>query len=197
MSTHPRRTKGRGASIDDRNTTGESAQRIGDRLGGDAIEELVRQHQSSLRAYLRYLGCATSSVDDLAQETFLTFLSANFDVVDDRSTAKFLRSIARHLFLKSLRSADPQSLAEELDDADATWVRYLDQDGGGPYLDALKACLRVVKGRTKAALALRYESGLGRGAIADRLGASESAVHSMLVRVRRSLRECVERRLQA
>lgn len=197
MSAYSRRAKTRAAGADQRPTQQDEPARIGDRLGGDAIEELVREHQSSLRSYLRYLGCASSSVDDLAQETFLTFLSAEFEIVDDRGTARFLRSIARHLFLKSLRRADPQSLAVELDDAEATWTRYIEHDRGGPYLDALKACLRFVEGRTKAALALRYESELGRGAIADRLGATESAVHSMLVRVRRSLRECVERRLQA
>lgn len=164
---------------------------------GAAVEALVRAHEGDLRGFLRYLGCPSAEVDDLLQETFLTFLSARFEERDDRSTARFLRSIARHLFLKSLRRRDRQPPSLDLEAAESVWARFQDDGGGAPYLDALRRCLGALQGRAKEALELRYASGMARSAIADRLELSESGVHSILVRARRRLRECVARRTEA
>lgn len=165
-------------------------------LDGDAVEALVREHQSAVRGFLRYLGCPSRSVDDIAQETFLTFLSARFEQRSERSTARYLRSIARHLFLKSLRRLDRDPPSLDLDAAEAAWVRY-HEDERGPYLEALRGCLAGLKGKAQRALKLRYDSDLGQADIAQRLELSESGVHSLLVRARRKLRECVEGKLGA
>ena len=154
-------------------------------------------HQGAVRGYLRYLGCPSSLVDDLAQETFLTLLSAQFEERDEHSTARFLRTIARHLFLKSLRRLDRDPPSLDLDEAESVWVEFQEDEGGAPYLDALRRCLTAIKGRAKAVLELRYTGNLGRAAIAGQLELSESGVHSILVRARRQLRECVERRVEA
>lgn len=164
---------------------------------GEAVERLVRAHQGELRGFLRYLGCPASEVDDLLQEVFLTFLSAGFEERDARSTARFLRSIARHLFLKSLRRRESRPRLEDLEAAESVWVRFHEDGGGAPYLDALRRCLDVLQGRAREALELRYTGGLGRGAIAARLDLTESGVHSILVRARKRLRECVARRTEA
>ncbi|MEM9802532.1 MAG: sigma-70 family RNA polymerase sigma factor [Planctomycetota bacterium] len=166
-------------------------------LDGESVERLVLAHQGPLRAFLRYLGCPSGVVDDLVQETFLTFLSAEFEVRDERSTARYLRTIARHLFLKSLRRLDRDPPQLDLEAADDVWAEFQEDAGGVPYLDALRRCLHGVQGRARVALDLRYSDNLGRAAIARQLKITESGVHSILVRARRRLRECVERRLRA
>ena len=191
MSVHSRRTNGAPPSADQSLEGGSAA------LDGEAVEALVVTHQGAVRGFLRYLGCPRAHVDALVQETFLTFLSARFEERDDRATARYLRSIARHLFLKSLRRLDRDPPSVDLDAAETVWSEFQEDAGGAPYLDALRRCLTGVTGRTKDALELRYAGNLGRAAIAQRLQLSESGVHSILVRARRRLRECVERRLGA
>jgi RNA polymerase sigma-70 factor (ECF subfamily) len=196
VSVHPNRKNGASRALED-GVAADGGTGPGAPLDGDAVERLVLAHQGALRGFLRYLGCPASLVDDLVQETFLTFLSARFEHRDDRATARYLRTIGRHLFLKSLRRLDRDPPALDLDEAEAVWAEFQDDGGGAPYLDALRSCLGGVTGRAKDALEMRYAGNLGRAAIAEKLELTESGVHSILVRVRRKLRECVERRLGA
>ncbi len=184
----------RSPGAEDLGSAAQDAGTIGAFLDPEAIEQLVRDHQDALRGFLRYLGCPSRSVDDIAQETFLTFLSARFEPRSDRSTARFLRSIARHLFLKSLRGLQRAPASLDVEAAEAAWVRYHD-DERGPYLEALGSCLTGLRGKARTALQLRYASDLGQVAIADRMNLTESGVHSLLVRARKRLRTCVEEKL--
>lgn len=164
-------------------------------LDGDGVEALVREHERGLRGFLRYLGCPTGEVDDLLQETFLTFLSADFERREPRATARYLRSIGRHLFLKGLRRRERQAPALDMAEAEAVWAGFQEEGGGAPYLEALRRCLEGLGGRARRALELRYAADMGQAAIAARLEMAESGVHSILVRARRRLRECLDRRL--
>ena len=181
------------SSAGSRRHGGES--RSGPRWDGASVEALVRAHQRPLGSFLRYLGTPHGSVDDLVQETFLTSLSSRFEERHDAATARYLRAIARHLFLKSLRRSDREPPEVDLEGAERVWVRFEEDGNKSPYLDALKTCLKAVEGRSRTALDLRYENGMDRAAIARELGVTVSGVHSILVRARRRLRECVERRL--
>jgi RNA polymerase sigma-70 factor (ECF subfamily) len=160
------------------------------------VEELVHRHQDAVRGFLRYLGCPASLVDDLTQDAFLSFLSARFEDRGEAATAAYLRKIARNLFLKSLRKEGRAPQLEDLDGAERAWVRFEGDDGGDSYLDALRLCLDSVEGRAREVIVMRYRSNLRREAIAGRLEISESGVKSILVRTRKRLRECVERRLE-
>ena len=163
----------------------------------DAVERLVLVHQGAVRSYLRFLGCPSSSLDDLVQETFLTLLSADFEVHGEAAAGRYLRTIARHLFLKSLRRLDRTPLPLDMDAAEGVWARRYGTTGGSHYMDALRTCLESISGRAKRALEMRYTTGLGRAAMAKKLELTESGVHSILVRVRRKLRQCVEERIEA
>lgn len=167
-----------------------------ERLDGDAVEAIVREHQRSLRGFLRYLGCPPRMVDDLAQETFLRFLSSDFQVRSDPATSRYLRTIARHLFLKALRRTGRDLVSTDLDAAEDAWVRYHDGERG-PYLDALERCLVAIRGRARVALDLRYGRDMDKQAIAREMELTESGVNSLLVRARRKLRACVEGKLGA
>ena len=166
-------------------------------LEGRRIEELVRAHQRSVRGFLAFLGCPAALVDDLVQDVFLSVLSSGFEDRGPRPTAAYLRRVAHHLLLKALRRERRSGALPEAAAAEAAWVEYERDDGGEGYLAALRECLRRMKGRPREVLALRYESSLRRGAIAERLGMAESGVKSVLARARRSLRACVEERLES
>jgi RNA polymerase sigma-70 factor (ECF subfamily) len=69
----------------------------------------------------------------------------------------------------------------------------------GPELDRreafLRDCLRALKQRAQQVLEMRYGQGLSVREMAARLQRSVEAVEMMLVRIRRALRDCIERKL--
>ena len=81
--------------------------------------------------------------------------------------------------------------------AEDLWAEHQAEDSGSGYLEALRSCFSGLDTKVRETLNLRYGSSLGRDAIADQLDLSESGVHSILVRARRRLRSCIERRLEA
>ena len=67
-----------------------------------------------------------------------------------------------------------------------------DLDGS---LDALRQCRDELQGNAAAALRLFYDDELPRAEVARKLGMKETGVKTLLQRLRKRLRECVERRL--
>lgn len=162
-------------------------------LNGQQIEELVRRHQTALRGFLTYLGCPRAMLDDLIQEVFLSVLSSRFEDRGERSTAAFLRTVARNLFLKAMRRERRQPRIIDLAGAERAWADFQGEDGGSTYLSALRECMSRLGARPTEALEMRYRRNMRRAAIAAHFGMSESGIKSLLVRTRRKLRECVER----
>jgi RNA polymerase sigma-70 factor (ECF subfamily) len=163
------------------------------------VEELVRRHQASVRGFLVYLGCPCALLDDLVQDAFLSVLTSDFERRSDAQTSAYLRSVAKNLLLKALqrerrlpRMADGPELAA----AEAAWVEFEADDGGEGYLAALRQCLLGLEQRAREVLGLRYSAGQRLTAIAERLALTESGVKSILVRSRKRLRACIERRLK-
>lgn len=159
------------------------------------LEGLVRRHQSSVRGFLLFLGCPPSMVDDLVQDAFLAVFDARFEERSEAATGSFLRTVARNLFLKAVRREQLHAAVIESEGAERAWVEFESDDAGDGYLTALRRCLESVQGRAREILGLRYHSDLRRTAIANQLGMSESGVKSVLVRTRKRLRECIERKL--
>ena len=160
---------------------------------GIAVEQLVADHQAPLRGFLRYLGCPLAQVDDLVQDVFLSVLRAGFEDRGGPSTAAYLRRVAKNRLLKLMRSERTRPPSQELDEAERAWMDLSEE--GSTYLDALRDCLGGVEGRAETVLHLRYKEDLSRAAIAGKLGMTESGVNSILVRVRKRLRNCVENRV--
>jgi RNA polymerase sigma-70 factor (ECF subfamily) len=159
------------------------------------IEELVQRHQGAVRGFLAFLGCRPDRIDDLLQDVFLSFLSAHFEDRGEASTRAFLRRIARNLFLKSIQRDRRQIVTLDPVAAESAWVEFEREDGGTGYLTALKRCLEGVRGRAAEVLKLRYDEGVRLTSVASRLGLTESGVKSILVRTKRRLRDCIQRRL--
>ncbi len=166
-----------------------STQRAGE------IEALVQRHQGSVRGFLVFLGCPRERLDDLVQDVFVSVLSSDFVHRSDPATAAFLRKVTRHLFLKAVQRERRVVALPDLAQAESAWVAFERDDGGRGYLEALRACLAQVGGRAARALELRYRASRPLESIASELGLTEAGVKSILVRARRKLRACIERRL--
>ncbi len=164
------------------------------RIRADQLEELVRRHQGSVRGFLVYLGCPADRLDDLVQDVFLSFLSAAFEDRGEAATRGFLRRIARNLFLKTMERERRHVLLADPAGAEAAFADFEGEDEGEGYLTALRDCLGQLSGRPAEVLRLRYQESVRLTRVAERLGLTESGVKSILVRTKRRLRDCIERR---
>ena len=160
-----------------------------------AAQELVHAHQSSIRGFLIFLGCPSTLVDDVVQDVFLSVLSSSFQYRSRHEAAAYLRKAARHLLLKTLRREERHPVLLDFAVADPAWEEYEGDDAGESYVRALRECLRGLTDRAREVLRLRYQASLKQAAIAVQLNLSEAGVKSVLVRSRKKLRVCVERRL--
>lgn len=156
--------------------------------------EQVQALRTEVWRYLRFLGCDREAASDLSQEAFAQLLArgAAFEPRSPRATLGWLRAAARNLFLASLRHRGQALDATELDVADAVW----DEGAGGQreaYLAALERCIQKLPPRSRQILAMRYDDGQGREAIAAAIGRSAEAVKTLLRRIREELRRCVHR----
>ncbi|MFO1077298.1 MAG: sigma-70 family RNA polymerase sigma factor [Planctomycetota bacterium] len=142
--------------------------------------------------YLCVLGADAATADDLVQEAFVVALRrAGFDASVPAATFAFLRTTARHLWLKSRRRRVTE---REIEEADRVWDARC-EDRGAAYLAALAQCLDELPDRGRALIDATYGGKRGRAASAAATGLSKDGVKSALRRLRAFLQGCVERRL--
>ncbi|MBK8101650.1 MAG: sigma-70 family RNA polymerase sigma factor [Planctomycetes bacterium] len=154
-------------------------------------QELVDRHLEPLRRFVAFLGCPAGDVDDVVQEVFaVAFTSA---VPADERAGPWLRAAARHRLLALLRQRrrDPAVL----DDDEAAWRTFARVDDGDGWLEALRACTGELEPRARLVLQLRYREAMPARAIGGHVALTPAGVETLLVRLRRRLRACVERRL--
>jgi RNA polymerase sigma-70 factor (ECF subfamily) len=164
------------------------------RMQSGDLGELVQTHQAGVWRYLRFLGCDPSQADDLTQETFLAIHARPFEERTPEATTGYLRTVARNLFLMSLRRAKRQAIVENLEVIEDVWRRYAADDGEA-YREAMRDCVETLEGRAKAAIDLFYRDQRSRCDIARELEMTEDGVKSLLRRTREILRKCVEKKV--
>lgn len=171
------------------------------RIDRDELAALVRAHQAELYRYMRYLGAGNEAAEDLVQDTFLAAFRSDAapESGDDRQVARWLRGVARNLFLRYCRkrSRRPATLSRPvLEQMEATWAEAFLRGGDGfDYVEALRRCLERLPAGQRRALDLRYAERRSRAEMAGLLAMTENGVKSLLRRLRAKLADCVERRL--
>ena len=93
-------------------------------------DTIVGTHREGLVRFLRLLGCDGPTADDLAQETFLALLNAEFEQRHPNATAAWLRRKARFLFLESVRRRDRRRESLRAEIAEEVWVECAADDDG-------------------------------------------------------------------
>ena len=152
--------------------------------------------ESVLKAYLLAATGDMHAADDLLQAV-ASVLWEKFDQYDQsRPFQPWALGIGRLEVLKwrqgLARSREVLS-AEAMDvlmDAATEHAGEIDE-----RLTHLRRCVEALKERTRRVLRLRYWKALSIRQVADRLGKSVAAIEMALTRVRRGLRECVEKKL--
>lgn len=162
--------------------------------------DLVREHQSLLRASIRALGVRVESVDDVAQEVFLLAWQKLADF-DSGNFGAWLMQIARRLIANERRKELRRRRILSGEVTNLLLQSLPDEDRPVDYLiraeeaDALKNCLAQLPNKGRQMIQWRYFDRQTPATIADRLGRSSNYARQVLLRLRRLLLQCVQARL--
>lgn len=170
--------------------------------GGDeeAFCALVREHQGVVRAFIARYACDRTMIDDIAQEAFLAAYR-DLPRYDGRAPFRtWLLGIARHRALTWVRDEGRRRSREPLS-VEAVLLTVQPPAGedlaiADQRLGALRTCVEQLPGHSADLINAHYRDGHDATHLADRSGRSEGSVRMALMRVRRLLRDCVERRLE-
>lgn len=172
----------------------------------EAFNRLVEANEAGVRAFFRVRIFDWSAADDLAQDVFVTAFQR---IATFRREARFrawLRGIATNHLRNYLRQRrdDPVGGGEELQvlltrQVDLNYEKHFSNDDDLPgeevLLEALKGCVSEVKGTSRELLDKRYETGQTVREIAAETGRGYSALVMQLLRIRKSLANCIRQRI--
>jgi RNA polymerase sigma factor (sigma-70 family) len=157
-----------------------------------AFGELVRRHQSAVRATLRRLAAGNLALaDDLAQETFLL---AYRNLKSFRQEAKFstwLYRIAYNVFLADARKMKELPLPEDADPDSVTAVPATDTAGVARAASLsidLERAMRVLSAAERAAIVQCYHNDLTHEEAAEVLGCPIGTVKTHILRAKAKLK---------
>ena len=165
-------------------------------LPDDELTAFVRRHQVGVWRYLCALGAAADEAEELCQDVLLVALRRRVQAnAETAAAAAFLRTTARHLWLR--RRRDDRARAARLATAvEELWRHDCARDDGEELLAALERCVTQLPERSRRLVDGRYRQQRSRAELAAEFGVSEHGIRVSLHRLRRALRECIERRLR-
>ena len=165
----------------------------------ELFADLVKEHQVSLRVFVRSLGVESGWVDDLAQDTFVVAYREMDSYDPDRDFGKWLRGIARNLVRNELRKQGRhrrilhESLSQHLLDLAEN---EKDREVDVTQLSALRDCVEQLPGRSRELVRSRYYEGWDATILADKFEMKAATVRQTLLRIRRQLYQCVNQRVK-
>jgi len=150
------------------------------------------------RRVLAARGARARDLDDLTQETVLSFLSfLDANPIAPREIVGFLKWRALGILSDHRKRARIRTMPDSQQDWDAQAADLLGPAASARAVEvraALADCRDRLGADARAVLALRYEGALEADVIAERLGVTRNAVHVRTFRAIAALRECLERK---
>ncbi len=169
----------------------------------EGFNRLVRTHQAKVRSFLgRFLRDA-DVVDDLAQETFIAAYRSLDSYQQQSTLGAWLLGIARNLALKQLRE-EQRRRTRESDSLEAAFSRWSETRVASEeaslqrheqVVAALRTCIGGLQKHSADLIKDAYFNGRTAAEIAGDTGKTEGSVWVTLLRIRRTLRDCIGERL--
>ncbi len=162
-----------------------------------AFSELVRRHQSAVRATLRRLTSGNHALaDDLAQETFMLAFRNLGSFRQDAKFSTWLYRIATNAYLADARKRKEELLGDrDADVADDDGDDAPDQQSGGPdpagaatlSLDMARA-MTILSDAERAAIVQCYHNDLSHEEAAQVLNCPVGTVKTHILRAKQKLK---------
>jgi RNA polymerase sigma-70 factor (ECF subfamily) len=160
-----------------------------------SFDAVVSLHQGSIRAFFASRVRDPSTVDDLAQETFLIAWRRLADFERGRPILPWLRGIALNVFRAHRRSGARIAVVDDIDLLlDPSDDQILEVESA-EIVAVLKDCVSRLTPDGQELVRRRYAAGMSVAEICKASGTKHSAATMALHRVRLSLRECLRRKL--
>ena len=165
---------------------------------GPAFDEIVRDTQVHIRAYIAGLGVPRHDVDDIAQDVYVELYRFLDRIPADVPPRQWLKGIARNLCMNYFRRTSRrqrlqrEALLEIFLRAEKKQSAVLSE---GPVRRALDGCCEKLSADSQRLLSLRYEQELPSHIIAERLQTTAEAVRIALFRIRTTLKACIGKSL--
>lgn len=167
----------------------------------DKTEHFVQQlatHQNRLYGYVFSLLGDHSRAADVLQETNIVLWRKIDEFQIDRAFLPWAFAIARFQVLAHLRDKKRDRLLLDAELAEAVCAESEHQaEKLDDLRDALRPCLTTLTEGNRELVERRYFQGMSIADIAAEVGRTVSAVKVALLRSRRHLSECIQRRLVA
>lgn len=160
------------------------------------FDQLVREHQAGLRAFIRALGTDEAWVDDLAQEVFIVAYRKLDQFRADEDFGKWLRGIARRQVMGERTKTARRSRIMHDGISDILLSLGLEKPAPEPnqewVVSTMKGCVEKLSEPHRELLRFRYEEGRQCKELADELSLTAAALRKQLQRIRLSVRKCME-----
>ena len=152
-----------------------------------AFREVLVRHQGPVYRFAVRMLEDSYEAEDIAQETFLRLFRSADRYRPEASLRAYLLAIARNLCIDRMRKKSPELMEQppEL----TTRETPLDSMVRSQTMDRLLGAVSNLPENQRSAVLLRHDQGLRYNEIANVMGVSVSAVESLLVRARRTLRK--------
>jgi RNA polymerase sigma-70 factor (ECF subfamily) len=160
---------------------------------------LAERH--ALMAFIYGMVREPHAAEDIFQEVWLRLARAVEDGVDIENQPKWCRGVARNLILHHWRSNSREVVDSELIELlDLTELAFSEASSSDDFLSArqqaLNDCTEKLPGRSRQLLALKYQDVHSIAEMAAMLNYSGAAVTKALLRLRRALATCVEKKIR-
>ena len=163
------------------------------------IVQVLMEQRDRLFAYIWTIVHDVQLAEDVLQEVSILAMKKGGEIEDRKRLVPWLRHAARLEALTACRrrARSPLILDDQvLDHLDAFWAKR-DAYSASQEMDALRECVAQLTAKNLRILSLKHADGKKAPEIAKILGHSVDVVYTMVARIHRSLRECVQARLQA
>jgi len=158
---------------------------------------LLMQHHTALYSYLLASVRNHSMAEELLQDVSVAVMESLSQLRDEQGFLPWAREIARRRVLacrresRRMQAVDPELMVALAEAAD----RVERQTPTSRTQDALRQCLDALPSQSRLIVLQRYRDAGGIEVLAKRLQRSVQAVYAILKRIKKGLRDCVERRL--
>ena len=161
----------------------------------EQVQQLFVRHTGLLHGFIASLCGDLVLAEDILQEVFLVVSKRADDFVIGTDFPAWARAIARLKTLEHLRERqrDRRMLSTEALSALEASAPSLDE--WQTQREALHGCLELLSPGQRRLAGMAYGEGLSPAQIATRKEQAPNVIHVMLSKLRRTLRDCVLRKL--
>ena len=169
-------------------------------MDDNEIVKLADRNKNQLKAYIYSLCYDWSYVDDILQETMVSLVKSADTYDESRSFLAWAFTIARRRSIDFMRKQGKERLLftdEVYDQLEAEHLAIEEENSQSRNIKYLRECLKSLSRENQTIMHLKYFKKQKVELIAKKLNRSFLSVQSLLDRLRKKLKQCVNKKMNA